>query len=190
MKKSDRSMLSELVSRCRRGDKEAWNQLIEMVTPLVFSICRTMQLSREESFDIFGQVSYLLLSNLDRLRSPEKILSYVATTTRREVFALNRRARLFEYLGDLHWEDKGMFSDKTPDKMYEQMKNMEMLMKAIVLLPKRDYELIKALFLDTSEPSYEEIAKRLRMPVSSIGPTRARSLAKLKRILKKKGFEF
>jgi len=33
------------------------------------------------------------------------------------------------------------------------------------------------------EPSYAEVASRLKMPVGSIGPTRARCLTKLKAFL-------
>lgn len=189
MSSRDRTELTALVERCRKGDKKAWTKLMEMVSPVVFSVCRSMKLSRDESFDVFGQAAYLLLTNLDRLRSPEKLLSYIATTTRREIYALNRRSRFFEYLSDFSIDGRIGRSDKAPDQLYEQSKRTELLMKAIPLLPPRDYELIRSLFLDSSEPSYREISKKLGMPVSSIGPTRARSLAKLKKILKKKGFE-
>ncbi len=190
MSSHEKSEIAALVTRCYQGDKEAWTKLMEMVSPVIFSICRSMNLSREESFDIFGQVSYLLLRNLKNLRSPEKLLSYITTMTRREVYSLTRRAKLFERLTDLGYHLRNESSEPQPDEAYEKSRQEELLMEAILLLPRRDYELIKSLFLDTSEPSYEEISKKLGIPVSSIGPTRARSLAKLKRILKRKGFEF
>jgi hypothetical protein len=43
--------------------------------------------------------------------------------------------------------------------------------------------LLTALFLDTSEPSYERIAKQLGIAVGSIGPMRARCFKKLEAIL-------
>ena len=36
---------------------------------------------------------------------------------------------------------------------------------------------------DDPKPSYDEIAERLGIPVGSIGPTRARCLEKLRRLL-------
>ena len=44
-------------------------------------------------------------------------------------------------------------------------------------------QLLLALYFDPAEPSYAEVAARLNMPVGSIGPTRARCLAKLKTLL-------
>jgi DNA-directed RNA polymerase specialized sigma24 family protein len=39
------------------------------------------------------------------------------------------------------------------------------------------------LYFDIDEPSYNDIARELSMPVASVGPTRARCLEKLKRLL-------
>jgi DNA-directed RNA polymerase specialized sigma24 family protein len=39
------------------------------------------------------------------------------------------------------------------------------------------------LFYQPDEPSYAEIGRRMDMPVSSIGPTRARCLEKLRKQL-------
>jgi DNA-directed RNA polymerase specialized sigma24 family protein len=42
------------------------------------------------------------------------------------------------------------------------------------------------LFYEREESSYAEIARRMAMPVPSVGPTRARCLEKLKRALQGK----
>jgi DNA-directed RNA polymerase specialized sigma24 family protein len=46
---------------------------------------------------------------------------------------------------------------------------------------------MEMLYFDPKNPSYEEIARALQMPVPSIGPTRARCLEKLRILLKRKG---
>ena len=190
MSLSKQSLLAGLVTRCKKGDKEAWSTLIELVAPLVFSICRKMRLSREESFDVFGQVCYLLLKNISSLRSADKLLSYVGTMTRREVYALHRKSRIFEYLDNIAEGRLTVSEDITPEKMYELTERAEKLMSAMVELPERDYRLLKLLFFDQPEPDYEEASRVLGIPVASIGPTRARSLAKLHGILKEKRFRF
>ena len=185
-----RNEIAELVKRCRKGDKQAWSELMKRVSPVIFSICRTMRLSREESFDVYGQVSYLLLTNLNKLRSPEKLLSYVSTTTKREVYALSKRSKFFEYMQDTELLEQSDPNHATPDELYRISKNKEILMKAMAMLPQRDYDLLRILFFESGEPDYEKASAMLDIPVSSIGPTRARSLAKLKKILKKEGFTF
>ena len=193
MRRTSQSKLTTLVKKCRQGDKKAWARLVDIISPIIFSICRKMKLSREESFDIFGQVCYLLLENIDKIKTSEKIVSYVATMTRREVYALYRKSRVYEYFDNRTLENiTGKQADETlnPDKLYEMTRREEELMKALLLLPEREYKLLRMLFLDRSEPSYRETAEKLGIPVSSIGPTRARGLEKLYRILKKKRFEF
>lgn len=70
-----------LVRRCRNNDRQAWQRLIDLISPYIFSICRNMKLSREESFDVYGQVCYRLLTGIHKLRTPAKLLAYVGTVT-------------------------------------------------------------------------------------------------------------
>jgi len=181
-----KTTLSALVTRCRNGEKKAWRELIDQVAPVVFAICRQLKLPREESFDVFGEVSYLLLKNLRRLRSGEKVLKYVATMTKREIFAQNRKSRLMKFLDGAILEEIHDDPENTPDTIYEIAQKSQAIMDAMFLLPEKDYQLIKALFFDSSNPSYEKIAKKLNITVSSVGPYRARSLQKLEKILRAK----
>ncbi|MFZ5980585.1 MAG: RNA polymerase sigma factor [Candidatus Zixiibacteriota bacterium] len=190
MGRESQKSLGKLVKRCLRGEKQAWVSLIEIISPVIFSICRKMKLSREESFDIYGQVCYLLLQNISRLKDEEKVISYVATITRREIYALYRKSKIFEYLDESVLSNISREGIPDQDQILEATRRGEKLMKALVLLPERDYKLIMTLFFDKTEPSYKETSRKLGIPVSSIGPTRARSLEKLLKILKKKRFEF
>jgi DNA-directed RNA polymerase specialized sigma24 family protein len=52
-------------------------------------------------------------------------------------------------------------------------------------LDERCQKLVEMLFYRAQPPSYAEIAAELGIPEGSIGPTRARCLGKLLRILKK-----
>jgi DNA-directed RNA polymerase specialized sigma24 family protein len=45
------------------------------------------------------------------------------------------------------------------------------------------HSLLQALYYDRSEPSYKEISATLDIAVGSIGPTRARCLDKLRRLM-------
>ena len=149
-----------------------------------------MKLSREESFDIFGQVMYLMLTNLNRLRSPEKLLSYVGTTTRREIYSMNRRGKLIDYLADNESTLRTPDDSPGPEERLEESARQEAVLNAMAKLPERDYRLLRLLFFDQQRPDYKEVSEVLGIPEASIGPTRARSLHKLRRILKRSGFEF
>jgi DNA-directed RNA polymerase specialized sigma24 family protein len=56
---------------------------------------------------------------------------------------------------------------------------------AVSMLDERCSTLLQMLFYRPEPPSYAEIAAFLGIPEGSIGPTRARCLAKLLQILKK-----
>lgn len=183
-------ILKELVEQCRSGDQKAWHKLIDLVSPIIFSICKRMRLSREESFDVFGQVSCVLVKNIHELRSADKLISYVASVTRRQVSDIYRKIQFIDTTSEGKLNYLPDSSDKIPDKIYEQSERKALLMKALLSLPEREYQLISALFLENNKLSYEQLARKLDMPVSSIGPTRARSLEKLYKILKNKHKHF
>lgn len=179
---SQKAILKEVVEGCRAGDQQSWHELVDMVAPMVFSLCHKTGLSREESFDIFGQVSSVLVTGINRLRSPDKLLSYVTTVTRRHIGELIRRTRMFGRLSEEVLSSVADSRFDSPDRLLELSSRCERLNKALARLPRRDYELISALFLE-GPVSYEEVSRRLDIPVSSIGPTRARTLKKLQRLL-------
>ncbi len=190
MRDNNNRRLRELVQQCLLGDEDAWDKTVEVITPVILSICRSMRLSRDESLDIFGQVCYLLLKNLENLKSPDKLLSYVATTTRREILATRRKAQTLEEFKNSGLSTAVPQAESDPETSAERAQNLEILVAALLRLPEPESRLIWHLFLDENEPTYEEISELLGRPVSSIGPTRARILEKLRKILRKMGYRF
>jgi DNA-directed RNA polymerase specialized sigma24 family protein len=63
------------------------------------------------------------------------------------------------------------------------MERQQAVREAIESLAERCRELLTLLFYQHEEHAYSEIARRMDMPVPSVGPTRARCLEKLKKIL-------
>ena len=189
MKKKSNLYYKELVDACLNGDESSWQELVELVTPAILAVCRMMRLSREESLDIFGQVCCILLENLKNLKSPEKIIGFVSTSTRREILRVIRRKKLFDSVEDRISETLVPAANKTPEELYDETSEQEILIKAIMELPDKESKLMWYLFLDETCPSYEEISAKLDIPIASIGPTRIRSLEKLRRILKRNGYK-
>jgi RNA polymerase sigma factor (sigma-70 family) len=190
MKKRSPKALFDLIKNCRSGDEDSWHELVDMIAPVIFAIGRKSKLSRDECFDIYGQICLDLVENIGTLKSPEKILAFVATMTRRKIYNFYENMHLKDYM---QARDAGIIPDRdedTPEKTYENIQKREVLMEAMLSLPTRDFKLVEALFFDPKEPSYKEIAGRLNFPISSIGPTRARALAKLYKVLKRKRYVF
>ena len=63
------------------------------------------------------------------------------------------------------------------------LEQQQLVREAVESLPERCRHLLTMLFYEKDELSYADIGRRLGMPVSSVGPTRARCLEKMKRLL-------
>ena len=124
--------------------------------------------------DVFQQVFLELYQHLHELRHLEALPAWLITVTRRQAYAVLRASRGSEEL-----------DEETPDvsQQLTQIEHEHALERALSQLPKRCHSLIDLLYLRDDEPSYAEIAKEMNMPVASIGPTRARCLEKLRKLL-------
>src|SRR5947199_10585188 len=76
--------LDELVRAAAAGDQAAWNELVERYQGLVWATARSFRLSRADAADVAQTTWLRLVENLDRIRDPERLGSWLATTARRE----------------------------------------------------------------------------------------------------------
>jgi RNA polymerase sigma factor (sigma-70 family) len=190
MTNSKDKSIGALIAGCRDGNKHDWSELIERLSPAIFSACYRFRLSREESYDVFGKVSLSLLENLTNLREEKRIFGYVATIAHHEAAALRARNRMFrkkadELVSELHHED-GFQSMILP---IEKDQDLEIMQKAFSGISDKCQKLLRMLFLDTDNISYRDISRELGIPVASIGPTRGRCLQRLRAQMIKEGFE-
>jgi RNA polymerase sigma factor (sigma-70 family) len=174
-------MVTELVTRARSGDKRAWDALVDRYSPLIWSICRRHRLGDTGAQDVGQNVWTLLVDQLDRIRDPAALPGWLATTTRRECLRVLRETRVPLAAG--HVLDAGNLPDEQAETAEQELLVAERhaaLRDAFMDLPPSGQRLIALLIEDPPVP-YAEISARLGIPVGSIGPTRARYLAKLRR---------
>ena len=176
----DDSPAAVLVTRARNGDKQAWDELVERYTPLIWSICRRYRLSRADA-DAVGQGVWLaLLDHLAALREPAALPGWLATTTQRECSRVLRAARRPQAPG--HPRSAGDVADEQTPVAEQELLRAEIraaLREAFTQLPPHGQQLIALLIQDPPVP-YAEISATLGIPVRSIGPDRARCLDKLR----------
>jgi RNA polymerase sigma factor (sigma-70 family) len=170
-----------LVKQVCTGDQEAWNELIERYSPLVWSICLRYRLERQDVDDVGQSVWLLLVEHIGALREPAALAGWLATTTRNECLRVLRVARRHERDG-LPPEEQ-MPPDRSEPTIEQEIIRAERdaaLRAAFAELSPACHELLSLLISDPS-PGYTEISARLGMPVGSIGPTRSRCLDRLRR---------
>jgi RNA polymerase sigma factor (sigma-70 family) len=75
---------AQLVSRCRAGDPDAWNEFVERFSRYVYAICgRGFRLSQQDAEDVFQEVFARAFERLSELRSDEAVRPWLAQLTRR-----------------------------------------------------------------------------------------------------------
>jgi RNA polymerase sigma factor (sigma-70 family) len=163
---------NEMIGRCLVGDQNAWEGLISRYQRLVYSVAHTLCPRPEDVSDVFQQVWLELYEHLSDLRNVEALPAWLITVTRRRAYALINSARDSELL------DAGIPDLST---RLNTIENEHAVERALAQLPERCRRLIDLLYFRMDEPSYAGIAKEMNMPVSSIGPTRARCLERLRK---------
>ncbi len=180
---------ADLVAACIEKDSLSWERLIGRYQRLIYSIPIRARLSTEDAADVFQTVCLKLLESLPSLRQAEKLSSWLITTTTRETWrvsaARKRSSRMLSENADDNSELIAGVADGRPiaDEQRIALEQEQLVREGVAALSDRCRELITFLFYLKEETSYAEIARRLNMPVSSIGPTRARCLERLKKAL-------
>lgn len=170
-----RAIESELVQACVAGDQRAWRELVERYGPLVHAVSRRLGLPDDLVEDAFQETFTILLRQLPRLERPEGLVNWLATTARRVGMRLaERRRRHARHAGNAVSVGPASIDDPT----LERLELVQRVMLALNSLGERCRDLLLALTRPAA-PSYGAIAEELRMPIGSIGPTRARCLARL-----------
>jgi RNA polymerase sigma factor (sigma-70 family) len=174
-------VVTDLVTCARKGDKQAWDALVERYSPLIWSICRRHRLRDADAEDVGQNVWSHLVDQLDNVRDPAALPGWLATTTRRECLRVLRAAR--EPLAAGYGLDAQILSDEQAGTAEQELlvaERQAALREAFLALPPSDQQLIGLLLEDPPVP-YAEISSRLGIPVGSIGPHRGRCLDKLRR---------
>jgi RNA polymerase sigma factor (sigma-70 family) len=179
----------QLIEHCLDGDEAAWETLILRYQRLVYSIPLRNGLGEDVAGDIFQSVCLRLLEHLSTLKDRGKLASWLITTTTREVWRTSHRSRREAPIGEGGDVEDGLppfdIADDRPLPEHEhiQLERQQQLREAVDSLADRCRSLIELLYFVEDRPSYEEISRRLGMPVPSIGPTRARCLEKLRKAM-------
>lgn len=170
---------TELVQAAAEGNRQAWDSLVDRYARLVWSVIRGFRLDEATAGDVSQTVWLRLVENLEKIRDPEKLASWLATTARNEAI---RTKRIYERTVPTAVEFQIIDSDPAVDaRMLASERDAEVA-AAFATLDEDCQQLLRAV---TADPplDYETIAAMLGRPIGSIGPTRARCLEKLRRAL-------
>lgn len=176
-----------LLPAAARGDARAWEALLGRYSRLVWYVIGGFRLSAADAADVSQTAWLRVAEHLGKIRDPRAFPGWLVTTTRRECLQVCRRnARQIPLaepqLGCVLDAAPGLGPAGRPDLEVLRAEQGAELRAAVSLLPGRSQVLLRLLFADPPA-SYEEIAASTGMKLGSIGPSRQRCLARLRRSL-------
>ena len=171
----------DLMRGVATGERQAWEELVGRYNGMMYGIARSYGLDLSASGDVVQTTWLRLVEHIGTLREPRAIGGWLATTVRRQCLLIvrNRQRELpIEQADGLRTLD----SDPSPEGEAVARDRDARVRVAFHRLPAEDRRLLGCLMI-SARCSYADASIRLGMPVGSIGPTRARSLRRLRREL-------
>jgi RNA polymerase sigma factor (sigma-70 family) len=162
---------AELVRRCKAGDAEAWNALVDRFSRYVSTIClRGFRLRAEDAEDVFQDVFTRVYTNLDKLRDESALRPWIAQLTRRlclDTLASGARE---------HPEAEPLGEDR--EARLDEIDEAFAVREALGHLSDTCQDMLDRFF--AQDQSYRTISSELDLPAGTIASRIARCLGKLR----------
>lgn len=171
--------LEQLIEQCRGGNVRAWERLIRLYSPVVWTVVRSHGLSHADCEDAYQLTWQRLVEHIHTLKQPGRVAAWLVTVAKREAISRARQSRRVVSVPEP--ADLVRTADHTapaPEERVLARADGERLQTVLSNLPDDHRALLGLLF---AEPplSYDHISETLGIARGSIGPTRRRILARI-----------
>ncbi|MEU8268951.1 sigma-70 family RNA polymerase sigma factor [Sphaerisporangium sp. NPDC049002] len=186
----DRDSIGSIFLSAADGDAAAWKALVEGLAPLVWSVVRAHGLSDADGHEVFQTTWLRLAQHLRRIREPEKVGSWLASTARHECLKVIQASRrvspvgdpeVFDRAADQWTPEEALIRSEEADARADQVRQ---LWQAFEQLSEACRRLLRVL-MASPRPHYHEVSAALGIPVGGIGPTRQRCLRRLRTLMER-----
>ncbi|GAA1652113.1 RNA polymerase sigma factor [Catellatospora bangladeshensis] len=175
------AVLAGLLEKAREGDRGALDAIVREVNPLLWHVARAQGLDAEPAADVVQTTWLVFVRHLDTIRTPQALLGWLATTTRREAWRLLRQERAGAD-PDSEVVEHALSPAADVDEQVLTHERDRALWRALQAVSDRCRRLLRVVAL-VDRPDYDVLAEAMGMPRGSIGPTRGRCLAKVRELL-------
>jgi len=173
--------LELLVLRCRRGDSQAFRELVESFERRLLYYLRRLSNDEHEAWDIFQQVWLKVIRNMHSIQDPRKFKSWLYTVAHRT--AADRVGALVKEKNRREESDLDEIADENSD--WEHFENADLVHYGLCKLPIDQQEILAFFFLE--EFSVAEIADILKLPDGTVKSRLHRARNALRSVLIREG---
>jgi len=175
-----------LVDRCRKGEDEAWRELVDRFGPRVYSVAYHFTLKREDAEELSQEIFLKIFENLERYDGGFPLIAWIVSLSRNlciDRYRRRKREKSFRFVSD----DAVMpmlRSDDDPSAEALRKERTKMLFAALSEIPE---ELAEILVLrDLDGLAYDEIGKALALPDGTVKSRLFRARAEVARRIRER----
>jgi RNA polymerase sigma-70 factor, ECF subfamily len=175
--------LKEAVCRCKEGDKEAWEMVINAYGKKIYNMALNFIGDRDEASDITQEIFVKVYQNIEKFQDDRNFTSWLLTLTRNHCIDYWRKNKKYYRTEEIDHtvSDNG----PTPEDQVVRHAEIQLLRKKLLEL-----EPDMRIFLtmrDIESMSYQEISDQLDIPLGTVKSRINRARLKLTRLMDGKG---
>jgi RNA polymerase sigma factor (sigma-70 family) len=177
---------ADFFTQWREGDSRAMDQLVRLMTPVLWQVVRAYGLDPALAQDVVQTTWLTLVRRHETIQEPRAVSGWLTTCARREAWRMGKLQRRADPTESEQLEPH-LPMHESAEHTAAQSDEARRLWDAVARLNDRCQRLLRVVAFD-ERPDYARIAKDLAMPIGSIGPTRQRCLGKLRGLLEGDGW--
>ncbi len=177
---------NSLVERCRKGDDEAWRELVDRYSPKIYSIAYHFTLKREEAEEMSQEIFLKIFENLHRYDGGFPLVAWIVSLSRNlciDRYRRGKREKSFRFVSDDAVAPM-LTSTDDPAARALQKERTKLLFSAISEIPEDLAEIL--VLRDLDGLAYEEIGRALELPDGTVKSRLFRARAEVARRIRER----
>jgi RNA polymerase sigma factor (sigma-70 family) len=172
--------LALVLQRARDGDRSALAEIVGACRPMVTGVASRYLTGAADVEDVVQEVWLTLARNLDRIAEPRALRGWLATVATHAAWRIGRRQRRLTAMPTA-WDVVADDDTEAEATLHLAAAEAERCVRAaLTRLGSGDRHLLQ-LLNENDRPDYRAVSRATGRPVGSIGPTRQRAMARLRR---------
>jgi RNA polymerase sigma-70 factor (ECF subfamily) len=157
--------IADILSRCRDGEQEAWNMLINAYSKSVYNIALNFFAERDIASDVTQEIFIKVYHNLNKYKEEKNFSSWIFAISRNYCIDYWRKNKKY-MINRQELDDNIKAGQPTPEQNLIRESEIDGLRKKLARL---EPELRLAIILrDIQDLSYQEIAERFSIPEGTV----------------------
>jgi len=176
----------DLVARCRKGDDDAWRELVDRFGPKVYAIAYHFTLRREDAEELSQEIFLKLFENLHRYDGGFPLVAWVLSVSRNlciDRYRRKKREKSFRFVSD-DAVTALLKSEDDPAGMALKKERTQLLFSALSEIPEDLAEIL--ILRDLNGLAYDEIGKALELPEGTVKSRLFRARAEVARKIRER----